>query len=623
MSIHTPPASTGSLLGYSLTDWQTAYRNGGTPQQLLTALLHEVRQAETDNGVLQSGSPWIELASDEQLQDQLQTLDRHLAEVAGNRAQLPLYGVPFAVKDNIDVQGFSTTAGCPEFAYRAETDGGVIEVLRAAGAIVLGKTNLDQFATGLVGTRSPYGAVRNPFNEDYISGGSSSGSSTAVSRGYVTFSLGTDTAGSGRVPAGFNHIVGLKASKGALSTRGVVPACRSIDCVSIFALNVADAGRVLKVAAVYDGDDPYSRALGDSPLRSIQRLAVPLDPPWFGDDIQQAAYEEALRQAQRLGYELIPTDFTPLSELAALLYQGPWVAERYAAAGEFLEQDLPGIDPVVKGIITGGRSGEHGAGLGSAVDAFKAEYKRMALVRTVHNMFTGFDALFVPTSPRFPTIAEVQADPVAVNSQMGTYTNFVNFADQSAIAIPAGMRSDGLPFGITIIAPAFSEPALLSFAAHWQAALQLPEAPVMLGKKEGASVVVAVVGAHLSGMPLNHQLTSRHATLLEQTETAQEYQLYALANTTPPKPGLVRVSEQALADGSQTGHRIIVELWRMDVAAFGSFVAEIPQPLGIGTLKLADGRLVKGFICEPEAVASATPISEFGGWRTYIAQLNG
>ena len=602
------------LMGRTLTDWARVYRAGGTPEQELPALLAEVRAAESVDGKLKYGSAWIELASPQQLDEQLAELQDLLAAAGGNMAALPLYGVPYAAKDNIDVKGFTTTAACPEYAYQPDADAGVIEVLKAAGAIVLGKTNLDQFATGLVGTRSPYGAVRNPFNEDYISGGSSSGSSVAVSSGYVAFSLGTDTAGSGRVPAGFNNIVGLKASKGATSTRGVVPACRSLDCVSVFSLNVADAERVLAVAGVYDELDPYSRPLGDSPLKTIRRLAVPVNAPWFGDDVQKAAYEQALQRAEAMGYELVPTDFTPLFELAALLYEGPWVAERYAAVGEFMEQDLPGLDPVVKGIVTGGKRGEQGANLGSAVDAFKAEYKRMDYVRRISQLFTEVDALFVPTSPRFPTQADLQAEPVQANSQMGTYTNFVNLADLAAVSVPADLRSDGLPFGVTLIAPAFSEPALLSFGSHWQEELRLPTAPVLLGKREDESVVVAVVGAHLTGMPLNHQLSSRHATLLEQTLTAKKYRLYALANTTPPKPGLVRVAD----DGAE----IIVELWRLDKAAFGSFVEEIPQPLGIGTLELSDGRLVKGFICEPEAVASATDITQFGGWRAYIAQLN-
>jgi len=592
----------GNPLGWTIGEWTRAYRNGAKPEHLLPTLVEKIRKAEKNS----PSAAWIELADDSQLAAQLKGL-KHL----GDANDLPLYGVPFAVKDNIDAAGFTTTAACPEYAYPPAADAELVRLLREAGAIVLGKTNLDQFATGLVGTRSPYGPVANPFNADYISGGSSAGSAVAVALGYVPFALGTDTAGSGRVPAGFNHLVGLKPSKGLLSNRGVVPACRSLDCVSLFALDAADAGRVLQIVAQPDSEDAYSRRQQSSPLQHIRRLGIPDNPPWFADELQRAAYEKALIQAQALGYQLIPTDFSPLFELAALLYQGPWVAERYAAVGEFVDRDLPGLDPVVKQIISSGKTA-------TAVDAFKAEYQRMALVRHIEQIFNDMDALLVPTAPRFPTMADVQAEPVLVNSQLGTYTNFVNLADLCAIALPSPLRSDGLPFGVTLIAPAFSEAALLSFATHWQTAMQLPSAPVLTGARDGSSITVAVVGAHLTGMPLNHQLTRRNARLLEQTRTAKKYRLYALANTVPPKPGLVRVAD----GGDAPGGEIIVELWRLDVAAFGSFVEEIPQPLGIGTLELCDGRFVKGFICEPQALASATDISHFGGWRAYIDHLN-
>ena len=607
MSVTKSVEQKAAGLGWNIKQWAAAYRQGSDPALLLPLLREQIAALEADAG----SSVWIQLGTEQQLLAQIESLQTKRA----NGDSLPLYGVPFAVKDNIDVAGFPTTAACPEFAYQPTEDAIAVHLLKQAGAIVIGKTNLDQFATGLVGTRSPYGAVKNSFNSDYISGGSSSGSAVAVAKGYVAFALGTDTAGSGRVPAGFNHIVGLKASVGAISTTGVVPACRSLDCVSIFALNSLDAERVFEVAGRFDSTDAYSRTRTMIRNTRIQRLAIPSEAPWFGDDTQAAAYEQACEHAEALGYELVKTDFSPLFELANLLYQGPWVAERYAAVGEFLAQDLPGINPVVKSIVAGGING-------TAVDAFKAEYRRKDLVRKIDALFTDIDALFVPTTPRFPTMADVNAEPVLVNSQLGTYTNFVNLADLCAIALPAKLRSDGLPFGITLIAPAWHEIALGQFAAHWQAFMALPEAPVLLGNKKDESIVVAVVGAHLTGMPLNHQLTSRYATLLEQTLTANKYQLYALANTVPPKPGLVRVSDSALAQDPTLGNQLIVELWRIDLAGFGSFVEEIPQPLGIGTLELADGRLVKGFICEPEAVASATHISEFGGWRAYIKHLN-
>lgn len=601
-------------LGWNITDWAAAYRAGATPTELLLSLNALISAQELDGDTLKKGSAWIALATPAQLEAQIEFLNdlKLTADALGKT--LPLYGVPFAVKDNIDAVGFPTTAACPEYSYAPTSDATVVRLLKEAGAIVMGKTNLDQFATGLVGTRSPYGAVPNAFNAEYISGGSSSGSATALANGQVAFSLGTDTAGSGRVPAGFNHLVGLKASVGAISTTGVVPACRSLDCVSIFALNSRDAEAVLDVAAQYDAQDSYSRSRTMIPNNRIRTLAIPADAPWFDDETQKAAFAKACDNAIAAGYELKPLDFTPLFELANLLYQGPWVAERYAAVGEFLKQDLPGINTVVKNIVNSGVEG-------SAVDAFQAEYRRKELVRKIEGIFKDVDALFVPTTPRFPTTADVDDAPVQVNSQLGTYTNFVNLADLTAIALPANMRADGLPFGITIIAPAWHELALTNFAAQWQAHLKLPEAPMILGNKKDASVVVAVVGAHLTGMPLNFQLTTRNATLLEQTLTAKKYQLYALANTVPPKPGLVRVNSEKLASGDEQGHQLIVELWRIDHAGFGAFVEEIPQPLGIGTLELEDGRLVKGFICEPEAVGSATHISEFGGWRAYIKHL--
>lgn len=600
--------------GWSVQDWLSAYRQGETPQNLLTGLLNQLRNSEQADGAMRYGSSWISLADANNLQQQLDELQQRLQQNQGDLSALPLYGVPCAIKDNINVLGFNTTAACPEYSFAPQHDAFAVRLLRRAGAIIIGKTNLDQFATGLVGTRSPYGAVKNPFNADYISGGSSSGSAVALARGQVAFALGTDTAGSGRVPAGFNHIVGLKATPGAISCRGVVPACRSLDCVSVFALNNADAGYIYQLLAVYDEQDEYSRVRPPMAEKPIRTLGIPAVSEWFGDEQQQQAYDKACAQARTAGYRLTAIDFTPFFQLAELLYQGPWVAERYAAVGEFLLQSLPGINDTVKKIITAGCDG-------NAVDAFKAEYQRQQLVRKIEQQFSQVDALLVPTTPRFPTLKQVEDAPVEVNSQLGMYTNFVNLANLSAIALPAQRRTDELPFGITVIAPAWHELALSQFAAHWQAQLQLPQAPLVNGQQQQDSVVVAVVGAHLTGMPLNHQLTSRDAVLLEQTHTAKKYQLYALANTVPPKPGLVRLNEQQLISGERP-YQLIVELWRMSYAAFGSFVEEIPQPLGIGTLELEDGRLVKGFICEPEAVASATHISEFGGWRAYIQQLN-
>ena len=595
-----------STRGWTLNDWQQAYRNQHLQPAVLAELLAELSESDP---------AWISLASVQQLQVQLDELAERLAGVAGDLAKLPLYGVPFAIKDNIDVAGWPTTAACPEFAYTAEADATVVAKLRAAGAIVIGKTNLDQFATGLVGTRSPYGAVPNSFDPDYVSGGSSSGSASVVARGLVPFALGTDTAGSGRVPAGFNNIVGLKPTKGWLSTRGLLPACRTLDCISVFALTVADAQAVATIAGGFDAADPYSRKNPNSAkvgMPARPRLAVPASAEFFGDVQNQAVFEQALGQLRELGAELVAIDFAPFRELAEQLYYGSWVAERTVA----LEHVDPAhINPVVRGIVAGGEQY-------SACDAYKAEYIRAELSRRINDALAGFDALVVPTSPTIRTLAEMAAEPVLFNSQFGTYTNFTNLADLCALAVPAGFREDGLPAGITLLAPAWHDQALAALGRRWQDFRALPLGatgralpPQGTPAQAPGSVRVAVVGAHLTGMPLNFQLTSRNAVLVEQTTSAAHYRLYALPGTVPPKPGLARVAE----DGAE----IIVELWDVPQARFGEFVAEIPPPLGIGNLQLADGRWVKGFICEPYALEGARDITGFGGWRAFIASQQG
>lgn len=597
--------------GWTIAQWQAAYRGGAQPEALLAGYAAE------PGGAADKDNAWIRRVDRIQLDEQLDGLRLLLAAAGGDISRLPLYGVPFAIKDNIDAAGWPTTAACPAFAYTPQEDATVVRRLRAAGAILIGKTNLDQFATGLVGTRSPHGAVANTFNPDYVSGGSSSGSASVVARGIAAFSLGTDTAGSGRVPAGFNNIVGLKPTKGWLSTAGVVPACRTLDCVSIFALTVDDADKVAQVAGGYDDADPYSRSVpagAARPWPKAPRLAVPASLEFFGDTQAAAVFEDAVRALRADGAQVEAIDFAPFSELAALLYQGPWVAERFAAVQALWNEDPDAINPVVRGIVEQAENY-------SALDAFKAEYRRAELTRQIHRALEGFDALVVPTSPSIYTIAQLEADPVTLNSRLGVYTNFANLADLSALAVPAGMRADGLPSGITLIGLAWQDRALAQFGRQWQARRGLPlgatGAPLPALAADGApsadTVRVAVVGAHLTGMPLNHQLTSRHAVFVEKTSTAGDYRLFALANTTPPKPGLVKMD---------SGAAIEVELWDVPVTAFGAFVAEIPAPLGIGTLELADGRLVKGFICEPRGLDGARDITEFGGWRAYLASLN-
>ncbi|WP_323815183.1 allophanate hydrolase [Cellvibrio sp. NN19] len=588
--------------GWTINEWLNAYRiQGLAPRTLLSSLRAQL--SHSDNS-------WIYIASAEELSTQIDAL-----ETLGDPTHLPLYGVPFAVKDNIDVAGLPTTAACPAFTYIPKVDATAVAQLKKAGAIVLGKTNLDQFATGLVGTRSPYGAVSNSFKPDYVSGGSSSGSSTTVARGLVPFSLGTDTAGSGRVPAGFNNIVGLKPTKGRFSTTGVVPACRSLDCVSIFSLTVDDAELVASIMEAFDSADGYSRkAAAATYFSSKPRLAIPSSPNWFGDEQAKSAWETSLEKMRSLDVELIELDFTPMFALAQILYGDAWVAERHAAIGDFMKDHASEMNEVVRSIV------EQAVNF-SATDLFKAEYQRANLARKIQTLMSSVDALLVPTSPRHPTIADVAADPIAVNSQLGTYTNFVNLADCSALALPATMRADGLPFGITLIAPAWQDAALAAFGKKWHAATALTLGA--LDKKQpeyipsttapAGYVRLAVVGAHLTGMPLNVQLQERNALFVESTFTAKNYRLFALPNTTPPKPGLIRTEDE--------GAEIIVELWDVPVQHFGSFVALIPAPLGIGTLTLKDSREVKGFICEGAAVNGAKDITHLGGWRAYIKSL--
>jgi allophanate hydrolase len=521
-------------------------------------------------------------------------------------ATLPLFGVPFAVKDNMDVAGLPTTAGCPAFAYKAERSATVVERLEHAGAVFVGKTNLDQFATGLVGTRSPYGAPSSVYDPAYIAGGSSSGSAVAVAAGLVAFALGTDTAGSGRVPAAFNGIVGLKPTRGLVSTAGVVPACRSLDCVSIFGRDAEDAAAVLAVARGGDTADPYSRAgmPPAPPLGAGFRFGVPpvAQREFFGDEGAARLYEVALERIEALGGRAVEIDFAPFRAVADLLYAGPWVAERLAAIRPFFERHADAMDPVVARIIGG-------AARFTAADAFDGMYRLEALRRATEAEWRSMDVLALPTTGTIYTHARIAEDPIGLNSNLGYYTNFVNLLDLAAIAVPAGRRPSGLPFGVSLIAPAFHDEALSALAAAFAGGS-------LAAAGESPAVRLAVVGAHLTGQPLNHELTGRGARLVWTGRTAPEYRLYALAGTTPSKPGLVRV-------GVGRGGAIEVEVWKLDPAGFGAFVAAVPPPLAIGTLGLEDGSQVKGFLCEPLAVEGAQDITALGGWRAYLASSRG
>jgi allophanate hydrolase len=544
---------------------------------------------------------WISRAASEALLAQARAIDARLA--AGEH--LPLAGVPFAAKDNIDVAGLETTAACPAFAYRPEQSAGVIERLENAGAICIGKTNLDQFATGLVGTRSPYGIPRNASNLAFVSGGSSSGSAVAVAAGLVAFALGTDTAGSGRVPAAFNHLVGLKPSKGRWSTRGLVPACRSIDCITVFTDRLADARLVDKVVAGFDAGDPFSRPLADVPITG-KRIGVPRPDQrvFFGDLQAEELYTRALGVLAESA-ELVEVDITPLLEAAQLLYGGPWVAERTAAIETLLREAPEAIDPVVRSVV------EPGLDI-SAVEVWNGIYRLAELARHAEALWQDVDALAFPTTGTTYRVAELAAAPVALNSNLGRYTNFVNLLDMAAVAVPAGARANGTGFGITLIGPAHSDLALIAMAEAYLDAAALPALPPLDTGDHMDKIKLAVVGAHLEGMPLHWQLTSREATFVGAFTTAPTYRLYAMADSVPPKPALVH---------SPDGAAIAIEVYELGMAAFGSFVAEVPPPLAIGTVTLEDGTSVKGFVAEPRALEGAEDITHLGGWRAYIGGL--
>ncbi len=562
---------------------------------------------------------WIDLLPPAAVRAQVRRAQDHRA----GGAVLPLFGVPFAVKDNIDVEGRQTTAACPAFAYPATESATVVRKLCNAGAILVGKTNLDQFATGLVGTRSPYGACRNPFDGRYISGGSSSGSAVAVAAGLVSFALGTDTAGSGRVPAAFNNIVGWKPTRGRLSTAGFVPACRSIDCPSVFALTCEDAMAVARVASGLDTADPYSRSpeelasggAGQVEFTGKFRIGIPPDDQldFFGNGAGPVLFRQAVQRLEELGGVVTQIDYAPFLAAARLLYDGPWVAERLAAVRSFYSLHADDILPVTRAIIGS-------AARITAVEAFEGQYELRRIARLAQEQWRRMDVLLLPTAGRIYTIDDVQRDPVQLNRNLGYYTNFVNLLDLCAVAVPNGFEPGGLPAGVTLIGPMGTDDALLKLAGRFHRATGLtlgaigsPLPPPEPAFPEPATpgVQLAVVGAHLSGMPLNHQLTDSGGTLVRACKTAARYRLYALPGTVPPKPGLVRV-----ATG---GGAIDLEVWELSPEAFGKFVAAIPPPLGIGTIELEDGSLVKSFLCESYVLDTAPDITALGGWRQYVA----
>jgi allophanate hydrolase len=606
-----------------------------TPTELLSSVLGAMDAAPERH-------VWITRLSRERVLGYARALE------AKSPDSLPLYGVPFAIKDNIDLEGVPTTAGCPAYAYTPTSSAFVVQRLIDAGAVPVGKTNLDQFATGLVGTRSPYGACQNAVNPEYVSGGSSSGSAVAVASGLVSFSLGTDTAGSGRVPAGFNNIIGLKATCGHLSTTGVVPACRSIDCVSIFALTADDASSVLRVAAGYDAADPWSREPSNIPSRNGRlRFGVPRAEQleFFGDAEYARLFAESVARLESLGGERVEIDFAPFRAAAKLLYEGAFIAERYVAVGEFIDEHPDAVHPVTRQLISASRAL-------TAADAFRSQHQLMEAKRAANEAWGDIDVLVTPTTGTIYRIAEIEADPIRLNANLGFYTNFVNFLDLAAVAVPGGFREDGLPFGITLVGHAWSEADLLALAdrihrasvtttgalnvalpssltpaadtavAAANTVAGAPSATAAAGTSIAAGVhttptliPLAVCGAHLEGLPLNHQLTIRNATLARRTRTAPAYRLYALPGGPPFRPGLVRQTKGGAA--------IEVEVWSVLAEHFGTFVAGIPSPLGIGKVELDDGSWVPGFICEGHGIEGAREITALGGWRAYLkTQVN-
>ncbi len=544
-----------------------------------------------------------------------------LAEAAAlgafDPAAKPLWGIPFAVKDNIDVAGMPTTAACPDYAYDATADATVVRLLREAGALVIGKTNLDQFATGLVGVRSPYPIPRNAIDPTLVPGGSSSGSAVATAQGIVSFALGTDTAGSGRIPAGLNNIVGLKPSVGALSTKGVIPACRTLDCVSIFALSVDDAWRVFSVAAREDGEDAYSRAVpatGYGRLPPMLTIGVPAkaDLRFFGDAVMAVSYEDAIDMLRGLGHLIVEVPFGDFYDVANLLYEGAWVAERYAAVKDFFDAREASFHPVTRKIYGAAKTL-------TAADAFNGFYALQAMKRKLAPVIASVDLFCVPTAPSHYTLADLAAEPIRENSRLGTYTNFVNLLDMCGIAVPTGKRSDGLPASVTLLAPFGRDGLTASLARdiHRASGLTLGATgwPLPNAVQHDAEIEpgidIVVVGAHLSGMPLNGQLRELDARFMREARTTDAYRLYALAGQVPAKPGLIRVE-------AATGGAIDVEVWRLTPDAFGRFVAAIPSPLGIGSISLSDGTEVKGFLVEAVAISGAADITGYGGWRSYV-----
>lgn len=574
----------------TLTDLQSVYAAGISVSDVLKDVFARIAAVD-DPGI------FLHLADPAELESAIAALGAY-------DPSRPLWGVPFAVKDNIDVAGMPTTAGCPAWTYLPQRDAFAVARLRAAGAIPIGKTNLDQFATGLVGTRTPWPVPRNALDPKIVPGGSSSGSAVAVGHGVVPFALGTDTAGSGRVPAALNGIVGLKPSLGMISASGVVPACRTLDTISIFARNVPDAYTVLQAVAGYDAADPYGRQIAAPALRPappVIRVGVPdaTSREFFGDALQAAAFARDLDRLRDRGARIVEMDFTPFFDVANMLYEGAWVAERHSVIEELLATQPDAVHPVTRAII--GKA----EGL-SATDAFRGIYRLAALRRVCDPLVAAVDMLAVPSIPTFYTCEDLAADPVTPNSNLGTYTNFVNLLDLCALAIPTSARADGRPGSLTLIGPAGQDAALAAVA------MALDGLTITASGLPDDQIAIAVCGAHMSGLPLNHQLTVLGGRFLKATSTAPRYSFYALAGGPPARPGLVR--------RETGGGSIALELWSLPKAALGHLMCQIPAPLGLGSIELEDGSRATGFLCEAAGTLGAKEITSTGGWRQFLSE---
>jgi len=594
---------------------RAAYRAGTlTPRRLVAELRDKAAALNPEFNL------FIHLLSGEEVSPYLDWLDSQDID------KLPLYGIPFAIKDNIDLAGIPTTAACPAFEYTPMESATLVAQLIALGAIPLGKTNLDQFATGLNGTRSPYGKCRNSVHPDYPSGGSSAGSSLAVALGIASFALGTDTAGSGRVPAALNNLVGLKPTKGLLSTAGVVPACRTLDCVTYFTATAEEASELLALTARADPRDAYSRtnpqwntarAFGTP---AAFRFGVPAQLEFAGCGESPALFAKARALLEEAGGEAVEIDFEPFVEAARLLYQGPWVAERYSVVGELMTAQPDAVLPVIRNVL----ANAPGA---TAVELFRAQYRLQELKARCDASIESLDFVLTPTYPRPVTLDELERDPVGPNSLLGYYTNFMNLLDYAAVAAPTGFMTNGLPWGVTVFGRAMTDQYLLGVADLLQRTSAVPcvgGQPNPSAERRTAShdrMRIAVCGAHMQGLPLNPDLVSRGARLVRATHTAAHYRLAALpapANGTR-RPGMWRVCGNVEDDATHNGVSIALEVWEMPSLEFGSFIATVPSPLVLGKVELADGAWITGFLCEPYAVQSATDISAFGGWRAWLA----